>query len=300
MELLEHPNPCKLNYKALSFGLITPSYAPDFDRCRLLCETKKQFLPDSVNHYIIVDRRDFQLFKELSDYTTEILVVEDILPWWIQRIPLSRQGWISLKTLPVRNWILQQLVKLSMAEVISEDIIGFVDSDVAFVRPFDYQNFIQAGQIRLYREPNSIPGAWKIHRRWYEAAAKLLDGPPVTYPAPNFIGDLVTWKRTNTVKLTHYLEARFSKPWIETLANTLHWSEYILYGLFVEHILGEQADHYYDEVYPGLQYFSTKPMSEQEIGNFLADIQPQHITVMISAKAGIPVQRYERLLRNIH
>ncbi|NJL48287.1 MAG: hypothetical protein HC929_13400 [Leptolyngbyaceae cyanobacterium SM2_5_2] len=299
MELLDYPTPCRLNSKTLSFGLITPSYAPDFDRCRLLCETKKRFLPDSVNHYIVVDRRDVPLFRELGDRTTEILVVEEILPWWIQRFPFSHQGWLSLKTLPVRNWILQQLIKLSMAEVISEDMIGFVDSDVAFVRPFDYQNFIQTGQVRLYREPNSIPGDWKTHRRWYQTATKLLDCPPVHYPAPNFIGDLVTWKRHNVLKLRQYLESRFSKSWIETLANTLHWSEYILYGLFVEHILGEQAGHYYDEVYPGLQYFSTKPMSEPEICNFLADIQPQHVTVMISAKAGIPVQRYEKLLRKI-
>ncbi len=299
MELLDYPKPCSLNHKALSFGLITPSYAPDFERCRLLCETRQRFLPDAVKHYIVVDRRDVLLFTTLRDRTTEILVVEDILPWWIRRIPFSHQGWFSLKTLPVRNWILQQLVKLSMAEVLSEDIIGFVDSDVAFVRPFNYQSFIQSGQVRLYRESHSIPQEWKTHRRWYETATTLLGCPPVTYPAPNFIGDLVTWKRHNVVKLKHYLEARFSRSWIETLASTLHWSEYILYGLFVENILKEQAGHYYDEVYPGLQYFSTQSMSEPEICDFLANIQPQHVTVMISAKARIPVQRYEKLLREI-
>ncbi len=285
--------------KKLTFGLITPSFAPDFERCRLLCETREQLLPSSAKHYIVVDKRDLTLFKELSDRSTEILVVEDILPWWIQRIPFLQQGWVSFKTLPIRNWILQQLVKLSVANVVEEDILGFVDSDVAFIRAFSYDRFVQNGRVRLYRESNSIPQAWQSHRKWYETASKLLGAPAVTYPAPNFIGDLVTWKRSVVLQLHQHLENRYHRAWIETLASTLHWSEYILYGMFVEHILKDAAGHYYDELYPGLQYFSNQPMTTQEIESFLSQVEPHHLTVMISAKAKIPPQRYERMVLDL-
>lgn len=282
-----------------TFGLITPSYSLDFERCRLLCRTREKLLPDTIKHYIIVDRRDVPLFKELSDRNTEILVVEEILPWWIKRLPFFKQGWISLKTPPIRNWILQQLVKLSVANVVTEDILGFVDSDVAFIRPFDHSRFVKNGNARLYRESNSIPESWKNFVKWYNTASNLLGVPHVSYPAPNFIGDLITWKRSNVFKLHKHLEDRYNRPWVETLASHLHWSEYILYGMFVEHVLKETAGHYYDELYPGLQYFSTEPMSPNEIGEFLAQAEPYHVTAMISAKAKIPPHSYEQLILDL-
>ena len=146
------------NLSRLSFGLVTPSYFQDFERCQLLCKTRKKFWPESVKHYIIVDARDISLFKVLGDSSTEILAVEDILPWWIKRLPLFQQGWISFKGLPIRNWILQQLVKLSIATVLEEDILGFVDSDVAFIRAFDPSSFVQEERVRLYRNPGSKIG----------------------------------------------------------------------------------------------------------------------------------------------
>lgn len=299
MEYLSCLEPNQTTAQRQAFALITPSYSLDFERCRLLCRTRKELLPDNVKHYIVVDRRDVPLFKKLSDRNTEILVVEELLPWWINRVPFFKQGWMSLKTLPIRNWILQQLVKLSVANAVTEDILGFVDSDVAFIRPFDHSRFVKDGNVRLYRESNSIPEDWKHFARWYDTASNLLGVPQVSYPAPNFIGDLITWKRSNVLKLQKHLEDRHGRPWIETLASNLHWSEYILYGMFVEHVLKETAEHYYDELYPGLQYFSTEPMLPHEISEFLSQTEPYHLTVMISSKAKIPPQSYEQMVLDL-
>jgi hypothetical protein len=286
----------QVNLSKWSFGLVTPSYVQDFERCQLLCKTRRKFWPESVKHYIIVDARDVSLFRVLGDSSTEILAVEDILPWWIKRLPFFQQGWISFKGLPIRNWILQQLVKLSIATVLEEDILGFVDSDVVFIRAFDPSGFVQEQRVRLYRNPDSIPGEWKNFSRWYQTTSRLLGIPPVVYPAPNFIGDLITWRRSLVLKLHDYLEMRFHRYWLETLANTLHWSEYILYGMFIEHVLKQEAGHYYDPVCPGLQYFSTQPMSDFELKAFMDKVEPEQIMIMISAKAGIEPKRYEHLL----
>lgn len=283
-----------------TFCLVTPSYAPDFERCKLLSSTVEEFLPASIKHYIIVDRKDRALFNKLQNDRTEILVVEEVIPWWIKRIPLVKNGWFSLKTLPIRNWLLQQIVKLSAAKFVSEDVLMFVDSDVAFVRPFDpATRFVRDGKVRFYREPNSIPETWKSHYSWYQTASQLLKTPRVDFPAPNYIGDLISWKKDNVLKLHDHLEKMSGRSWIETIAGTWNLSEYILYGMFVDYILRDESQHYIDPLYPGLRYFATDDMSKQEIINFLSEIEPDHVTVMISAKAGIPVQRYAPLLRQI-
>ncbi|MEB3279100.1 MAG: DUF6492 family protein [Lyngbya sp.] len=283
-----------------TFCLVTPSYAPDFERCKFLSSTIDRFLPSSTKHYIIVDRQDISLFKQLENNRTEILVVEDVIPWWIKRIPLVKNGWFSLKTPPIRNWLLQQIVKLSAAQFVGEDVLMFVDSDVAFVRSLNPQErFVRDGKIRFYREPNSIPQTWEGHYSWYKTASKLLIAPMVDFPAPNYIGDLITWKKDNVFKLYDHLEKVSGRSWVETIAKTWNLSEYILYGMFVDYILKDEADHFIDETYPGLRYFGTENLSEPQIKDFLSEIEPDYVTVMISAKAGIPVQRYQKLLEQI-
>ena len=66
--------------------------------------------------------------------------------------------------------------------------------------------------------------------------------------------------------------------------------------MFVEHVLKQEAGHYYDPVCPGLQYFSTQPMSDFELKTFIEKVEPEQIMIMISAKAGIEPKRYEHLL----
>lgn len=291
----------KTNSSEYRFCLVTPSYAPDFERCQFLCSTVDKFIPSSTKHYIIVDRKDLSIFQSLQNNRTEILVVEEVIPGWIKKIPFVKNGWFSFKSPPIRNWLLQQIVKLSAAKFVSEDVLMFVDSDVAFVRSFNPQEqFVKDGKIRLYREPNSIPRAWKSHYSWYKNASKLLITPMVDFPAPNYIGDLITWKRDNVFKLYEHLEKVSGRSWVETISNTWNLSEYILYGMFCDYILADKANHYIDERYLGLRYFGTEDLSEQQIKDFLSEIEPYHVTVMISAKAGIPVKRYQQLLENIN
>ncbi len=139
--------------KAASLALATLSYGPDYQRCQLLVESIGQLSQTPVRHYIIVDRRDYSQFKSLANPSTEILTVESLLPPWIRRVPLVNRAWLSCKTPPIRNWVLQQLVKLSFARSAPAATTVFVDSDVAFVRPFDLTPWARPDQTRLFRVP---------------------------------------------------------------------------------------------------------------------------------------------------
>ena len=50
----------------LSIALVTPSYKPDFERCKLLTESVECCLQGDVTHYLVIDRKDFHLFKQLT------------------------------------------------------------------------------------------------------------------------------------------------------------------------------------------------------------------------------------------
>lgn len=282
---------------AYNLAIVTPSFAPDFDRCRQLTQSVMEFVDPTTRHYIVVDRRDISLFRALADYRTEIIAVEDVLPCWVFRLPWARRWWLSLKTKPVRNWILQQVVKLALPQYLHEDILLFVDSDVAFVRPFFGQSFIREGAVRLFR----IPGDANIKSQhpWHRTAARMLGLPPVDYFGARYIGNIVSWRRDNVLRLHEHIAQTTGRSWLESALSQWRLSEYILYGVFVDHVLGDAAGHYADSENLCLEYWDDRPMSGDDTKMFLNSIQDHHVAVMISAKARMSVSSYTHLLSRV-
>ena len=284
---------------SFQFALITPSYAPDFKRCRLLCQSVEKFISPSVPHYVIVEQRDLPLFRQIQSSNTEILSVESVLPWWIKRLPLIKKGWFSFKTFPVRNWINQQLVKIAFSTQIDKDVLVFVDSDTFFIRPCNLQSFIREDKVRLFR----IPNEGKVYKnlKWHRSAGHLLGLPPMDYSGARYISNVITWRRENVIKLCEHLEKISGQGWLETLCNTWNLSEYILYGVFIDKILQEQSGHYYDEQNICHEYWASSgpPMSDEELQSFFSAIRPEQVAVMISSKVGMSVAEYEKFLNQI-
>ena len=279
-----------------SFALVTPSYRPDYERCQLLVESVGHWSQTPVRHYIIVDQRDYSLFMSLASSSTEIIPVESLLPDWIHRIPLVSKTWLSLKTLPIRNWVLQQLVKLSFAASAPEPTLIFVDSDVAFIRHFDLTTFSRQGQTRLFRVPEFYT---PVFDPLYATAYRLLglEGFCSGVVRPNYIGNLISWRQSHVWALRDRLEQVWNRPWLETLARSKTLSEYILYGVFVDQVLGQAANHFYDCSPLCHEYWKAQPLSDPQMDEFFAAIQPSHIAVMLSAKAGIAPSRYQPYLQ---
>lgn len=281
-----------------SFAIITPSYAPDFERCRLLCESIEQLVETPLTHYIVVDdKQDFNRFSVLQNAHTRVLQKSDILPWWIQRLPGVRKFWFSWRTRPIRGWIFQQLAKIATAQQMSEDVAVFVDSDTTFVRPVDFTSeFMRNGKLRLYSEPQGNPETLEPHRQWHDVASQLLGLDPTSMPAPDYIHNAVTWRRDHVQSMCRHIEQVSGRSWVATLGGCWQFSEYILYGTYVERVLGEASRHFPDPSKICQDYWTPKPMSDQELRDFVEGIQPQHIAVMLSAKAKMSPDRYRELL----
>jgi hypothetical protein len=150
--------------------------------------------------------------------------------------------------------------------------------------------------VRLFREHSyDVPAHVKGHR----SANKLLGIPNNVYPDFGYIGQVVTWKRDNVLKLYHKLESISKKGWVQTLASSWHLAEYILYGVFVDNFLKEESGHYHDSQKIVHEYWEPKPLSDEELQQFFSRIKPEHVAVMISAKSGMPVERYQHLAKMI-
>jgi len=162
--------------KPLSYALVTPSYWADVERCALLIESTEKWVNPRLRHYLVIARRDVPLFKPLLTSRTELLVVEDIIPRWLIRVPGIRHFWFSLRTRPVRNWILQQIVKLSVPAITTEDVLLYADSDMFFVAPYDPRSFERDGKVPLFVEPGQR-GLIENNDRWQATASRLFGLP---------------------------------------------------------------------------------------------------------------------------
>ena len=276
----------------MSYAIVTPSYGPDFERCKLLCQSIDRWVEGEFRHYVVVDRRDLPRFGALHGPRTTLLSVESVMPWWLRRAPFARRWWLSLKTPPVRNWILQQLVKLSVGEFLDEPNYVFIDSDVTFIRPFEMRTLSPGGQLRLFRVPgvaNKMP-----HRSWHRTASQLLGLPATDYFGSTYIGNLVTWRRDNLRAMYERIASVARRPWLEAVAHQWALSEYILYGVFVEHVLGPANGQHYTDLPLCHISWNYEITTDADIDRFFAGVQPYHVAVMMSSKQHIDVSRYVR------
>lgn len=255
----------------------------------MLSESVAKWVAPDVVHYVIVDRRDEQLFQQIASRPrTRLMIVEDILPKWIFRVPGIPRVWMSLLTLPVRNWILQQIVKLSIANHVAEDVMLFVDSDTFFYRPYDPASEHRNGRVPLFIETGQrglIPG----NDRWHQAAADLLGLPKQETYDTSFIGNNICWRRDHALALQAHVAKVSGKSFVRTMAGQISFSEYVLYGMFVTEVLKEKSGQWHNAVTETLCYWDTTPLDETALRSFKQQLEPHHHSVMVSTKSGTPV-----------
>ena len=224
--------------------IVTCSYGPDLERCGRLCQSVDRHVPWDIGHVLVVPRRDHRKFAALHNARRRILAAEDVLPRGFFQLPFSDRLWVDSRGWPVRGWILQQLIKLSADRVTDAELIMFADSDLQFVRDLELDKIYRDGQLRLHR----IPGAMNEgrHRRWHQRAGFLL-GRRVDYFGSDYIGQLITWRRSQLQGLQQHIAEVSGKSWHIAVARSRDFSEYILYGGYVEHVVGTQdSGHYYE------------------------------------------------------
>ncbi|HQG78685.1 MAG TPA: DUF6492 family protein [Bacteroidales bacterium] len=228
-------------------AIITTTYRNDLDWCRILCESIDRFVPVDIMHYLFVDNRDISLFRSLENNRRRVISQNEIIPWWLLRLPFRVRGHnfrISPVTLPVRGWIAQQVVKLGVFEVLDEDVFLCLDSEAFFFRPFNPASLFRGDKVMMVRHEE--PWDWPNARVYYSAAHKLLGVKHDSSPMKRYMSVQFIFRREVLKKLAENIRSdTIFGSWKIPLFNTIRFSEYTLYGIFVERILGfESSGHF--------------------------------------------------------
>jgi hypothetical protein len=283
-----------------SVVFVTPSYRLDVERCTLL-NSSLEACATSFEHWIVVDHGDLPLFRHLKNNRTTVVAKEEVLPLWVRRLDTLKIGlrsnvWVQARGLPIRGWLVQQLVKLAVAEQLSADVLVYADSDVVLVRPFSADRVIdRGGRVRLYERPDCIDGRMPDHVRWHRSSEKLLGIEPANLPMPDFISSLVAWKRHNVLAMLEHLERTTGRHWLRALAGAWDVSEYTLYGRFVQDVFAATADQVVSSSPLCLDYYERAPLTVSELTAFLDSVSKETVAVSLTSTAGMKPEDYVEL-----
>jgi hypothetical protein len=272
------------------FALVTPSYAPDFERCRLLVASVTRMVAANTHHYLLISRHDADVFAPLASNRVTIKIVEDMIPPWIRRPPDRTGVWLSDRTPPITGWVMQQLQKMSVFNSIPEDIAVFCDSDNAFIRAFNpAHRLMNEGRLLLFR----VAEQYEQLVLWRDAAVELLGIPDRNLPVINYVGNLIAWRRDHLAAMHRRIEQVTGTSWFEAICRYPMVSEYVLYGIFIEHVLGiRNSCHEFFSgklVKPSWNINLGTPEAMQE---FFADMDDEYVGVMIHSRDGLPPATY--------
>lgn len=299
------PDPAAVSaHMDTSAAIVTASYAPDFERCRLLCETIDRFVTGASHHYILVEDRDVPLFRRLETKSRIVIGEGDLLPRWLRPYndPLSlfrRRIWLSLRTQPLRGWHVQQLRRIAIAAHVGEAALVYCDSDVAFLKPFDCGSFWNNGRVRLFRRDDGIADALSNHEEWSRNAARALGIESPAVSPHDYVATLIAWRRDTVETMCRRIEEMHARHWVEAIAAARQFSECILYGRYVDEVVGGAGHFHGAEELCRVQWFPTEHSgsdSDAEVKALIAEVGPEQVAIGMQSFIGTDIARIRRLL----
>jgi hypothetical protein len=282
-------------------AIVTASYAPDFERCRLLCETVDRYVSNAAHHYLLVEDRDARLFSALESRTRTVVRESDLLPGWLRPYndPLSlfrRRIWLSLRTQPLRGWHVQQLRRIAIAGHVREPVLVYCDSDVAFLKPFDCASFVRDGMVRLLRRDDALAsGERQEHRIWSANAGRALGITAPEVSTHDYVATLIAWRRDTVEAMCRHIEQLHARHWVEVLGSARKFSECILYGRYADEVIGG-AGHFHAREEFCRVHWTGEPLSDEDFRDFVATMAPEQVAIGMQSFIGTDLARIRRLL----
>jgi len=183
---------------------------------------------------------------------------------------------------------------LSVNRAVPADVYLFLDSDTFFVHDYDPYASIKDGKVPLFRQQKEeVRVPWNT--RWHQVAARLLGLPVHESYNTSYVGNAIYWKRENLSRMQAQVEEITGRSWIVSVARQLHLSEYVLYGMFAEHVLGEASGQYASPIDESLNHWTVDFLDEVGLRELKSKLEPQVAIVMISAKARISASVIRRV-----
>jgi hypothetical protein len=276
-------------------ALLTPTYGRDLEICTLLCESVDHHVTSFSKHYLLVPDCDLPAFAALASERRVIIPASTFLPDWLRPLPRMiqrkrRQFWWSLRAKPVSGWHVQQLLKIAATISLPHQRYCILDSDIVFFRDFDLAQYEYPNAIPLLTMKNAVTADQPRHSRWLSTSHQLLGLPKPPFPASDFIGHIIFWDKQTTKALTERIEAVTGLGWNEALCKTREFSEYMLYGYFVENDSASSLRHTAVPGTPCVSYWENLRLSQSELNDLLRSAHEHDVAFSVASFSGTPVE----------
>jgi hypothetical protein len=284
----------KETYKMDPVALLTPTYGRDLELCTLLCESVDRHVTSFSKHYLLVPDSDLPLFAPLASERRIVIPASAYLPDWLRPLPRiiqrkRRQFWWSLRAKPVSGWHVQQFLKIAATISLPHQRYCILDSDVVFFRDIDLSRFEYPNAIPLLTMTNVVTADQPRHSRWLGTSHQLLGLPTPPFPATDFIGHIIFWDQQTTRALVSRIEAVTGLDWIDALCKTREFSEYMLYGYFVQNDPASTPSHTAVPTMPCVSYWDQPTLSKGELNQLLLNADKHDVAFSIASFSGTPV-----------
>ena len=237
-----------------------PLRAEDVERANILFRSLERFFEPLGTCYIVTPAADERVVRKRVPrdgymVVSESEVVPEIAYFWATARMRAK---LRLVGPPIHGWFVQQLVKLAAADVVSTPFYLTLDSDVICVRETGYDDLVPAGRALVQTSPPNHP-EWNDDAarvlglprsgRQYAVTPALLRGDAVAALARHLAGRVDPRARELALWLPRGRPRQIVASWRSYLLRRLPWTEYAVYGTFVEatglfdryHVLG--GDH---------------------------------------------------------
>jgi len=239
---------------------VLPLTLADAERARILFASLDRFLEALGTCLVVVPDAQLDELRRAVPRGRYVLVPETALvPELPRHQALGRLKARARVGAPAHGWHVQQLVKLAAADVVGSDFFLTLDADVVCVRPTTIDDLVAGGRgVAQITPPH--------HPEWNDAAEAIL-GLPRSERQHGVTPAVLS--REGVRALQAHLERRAGEPWRRHLLRRLPWTEYSLYGTFLEgvgrwdelHVDGGEEALYGNGVWIGSQWAEWEPAS---------------------------------------
>jgi hypothetical protein len=138
--------------------------------------------------------------------------------------------------------------------------------------------------------PNEVVASQPRHSRWVETSHELLGLPVPPLPASDFIGHIIFWDRQTTAAMVAQIEKVTNLHWIEALCRTRAFSEYMLYGYFVQNNARFSSVHRPTSSTQCVSYWEQLKLNKDELNELLRRANKDDVAFSIASFSGTPVE----------
>lgn len=282
-----------------SLSIITASYAPDVELFHDLHQSVLNHAPSETVHTVVVPAKDRRLFRQFEGSRCQILVAADLLPKTFVDLRVIN-AWANIRSPwpPIRGWMMQQILKLAATARSNADAALLIDSDVVLIKRISPELFLRGGQIRFYRSPNAVGTNLPQHQQWHRTACRLLGLPSISPPMPDYVSAINVWSPKLVRRALRRVESVTGLPWATAFGREWTLSEFFLYGVYVDHLVG--VDHI-DPV-DSMQcheYWDVEPLTPRTAMEFIHHLKPEDTAIMISAKSRTPLDLRRQAIQEV-